>query len=459
VVAAPARASSDPTGGPTMDDGTTTNTTLGRRPGLGAPLASLPSTAISRLADDSRDWVASWNDPPEVSLAGRFSGGQPVGGPSTSEPSNGQAAESGRPTLAFTVVSRAQADRTPSPPVLPVVSRLAVAERTPELASGDHGSSVNFGLDADGAFSQGEVGDRPLVGERAISASGDGSMLPGSLFPASTEGQPGSLSNSTPVPLLRTVDGPSSLPRQGSPALFSPSSAPRATKKTATTTISRRFDASAPMPELAVGGRTSAGTFESSRSADVLSRSTVFRTAESTVDAGRGHSEPPHIDSTPSGSVLRTVPTLPEVGAAGTTLESVTRPSLPTLRRQSAGSEHTAGRGRDANAAWEERSSTDSSAGSGTGVDADQHAYQTEGAMVPASVQREPDADAPAPAPAQTVETATTPPAPPATGSTAQAEADIEALAGRLYERLRSRLRRELLDDRERAGLVLDRVR
>lgn len=47
----------------------------------------------------------------------------------------------------------------------------------------------------------------------------------------------------------------------------------------------------------------------------------------------------------------------------------------------------------------------------------------------------------------------------PAGASSTQAEADLELLAGRLYERLRSRFRRELLDDRERAGLVLDRVR
>jgi hypothetical protein len=46
-----------------------------------------------------------------------------------------------------------------------------------------------------------------------------------------------------------------------------------------------------------------------------------------------------------------------------------------------------------------------------------------------------------------------------ATGSSAQAETDLEMLAGRIYDRIRNRLRRELLDDRERAGLTLDRVR
>jgi hypothetical protein len=43
--------------------------------------------------------------------------------------------------------------------------------------------------------------------------------------------------------------------------------------------------------------------------------------------------------------------------------------------------------------------------------------------------------------------------------SSAQANTDVDALAARLYERLRHRLRRELLDDRERAGLLLDRTR
>lgn len=44
-------------------------------------------------------------------------------------------------------------------------------------------------------------------------------------------------------------------------------------------------------------------------------------------------------------------------------------------------------------------------------------------------------------------------------GSTAQAEAELEQLAGKLYERIRQRLRRELLDDRERSGFALDRMR
>ncbi len=44
-------------------------------------------------------------------------------------------------------------------------------------------------------------------------------------------------------------------------------------------------------------------------------------------------------------------------------------------------------------------------------------------------------------------------------GSTAQSEAELEQLAGKLYERIRQRLRRELLDDRERSGFALDRMR
>ena len=44
-------------------------------------------------------------------------------------------------------------------------------------------------------------------------------------------------------------------------------------------------------------------------------------------------------------------------------------------------------------------------------------------------------------------------------GAAAQADSDMDKLAATLYERLRQRLRRELLDDRERAGFALDRVR
>ena len=46
-----------------------------------------------------------------------------------------------------------------------------------------------------------------------------------------------------------------------------------------------------------------------------------------------------------------------------------------------------------------------------------------------------------------------------AAGAAAQSDSDMDKLAATLYERLRQRLRRELLDDRERAGFALDRVR
>ena len=50
--------------------------------------------------------------------------------------------------------------------------------------------------------------------------------------------------------------------------------------------------------------------------------------------------------------------------------------------------------------------------------------------------------------------------APGASGPTsAQADAELDRLAGKLYERIRQRVRRELLDDRERAGFALDGMR
>ena len=49
-------------------------------------------------------------------------------------------------------------------------------------------------------------------------------------------------------------------------------------------------------------------------------------------------------------------------------------------------------------------------------------------------------------------------PAAPSVGPAVGA-ADLDALAHSLYERIRTRLRRELLDDRERAGFLLDRMR
>ena len=47
-------------------------------------------------------------------------------------------------------------------------------------------------------------------------------------------------------------------------------------------------------------------------------------------------------------------------------------------------------------------------------------------------------------------------PRPPAEGGGGQSEADLERLAGRLYDRIRYRLRNEFLVDRERAGLWVD---
>ena len=43
--------------------------------------------------------------------------------------------------------------------------------------------------------------------------------------------------------------------------------------------------------------------------------------------------------------------------------------------------------------------------------------------------------------------------------TSAQADAELDRLAGKLYERIRQRVRRELLDDRERAGFALDGMR
>jgi hypothetical protein len=44
----------------------------------------------------------------------------------------------------------------------------------------------------------------------------------------------------------------------------------------------------------------------------------------------------------------------------------------------------------------------------------------------------------------------------PAPGAAAQSPQALDELAGRIYDRIRSRLRDELLVDRERAGLVTD---
>ena len=43
--------------------------------------------------------------------------------------------------------------------------------------------------------------------------------------------------------------------------------------------------------------------------------------------------------------------------------------------------------------------------------------------------------------------------------TSAQADVELDRLAVKLYERIRQRLRRELLDDRERAGFALDGMR
>ena len=107
-------------------------------------------------------------------------------------------------------------------------------------------------------------------------------------------------------------------------------------------------------------------------------------------------------------------------------------------------------------------SSTSSNPGT-TNTDSPGFSWTTDAYQV---LQREADAQGSSGGAATPTATATSEAGPspmaagaPPQGSSTQAEADLELLAGRLYERLRYRFRRELLDDRERAGLVLDRVR
>jgi hypothetical protein len=58
------------------------------------------------------------------------------------------------------------------------------------------------------------------------------------------------------------------------------------------------------------------------------------------------------------------------------------------------------------------------------------------------------------PGPFQTAETQVPPPQPASSGEVS--EPDLDELARRLYPRFRSRLRRDLLSDRERSGRLFD---
>lgn len=468
------RSAAESTAGPApREAGPTTNATLGHRPGLGAPLASLPSTAISRFGDDSRDWVASWNDPPEFAGSEALSGGRPAGGPNGSSDTAAKPGAESQGVLAplgRSVVSRVQAaEGVSAGPVLSVVSGFAAGEPIPPRAFGD------LGLDPNGSPIPRvpEVGDRPLVGGRAMSISVDGSFLPDS-----TDGYGASSSGSAPVPLLRTFDGPTSAQRPGSAPGFraasaaspgNPTSVPRATISTSAPTapnvpISRRFDSASSPSARATGALTPAGPDHHASRSAFPSLPAGFGAAEPTDHTGPSQPHSSDADRTPAGSELRTVPTMIGAAAVGTTFEAVAGPSAATLRRQASSPESSA----QWTAAWDERSNVTAGAAGGpmnAGSDVAQRAYQNDSTTMPASVQRESDADADAgtgggaTVPAASTDASPAPVGHPAAGSTAQAEADIEALAGRLYERLRSRLRRELLDDRERAGLVLDRLR
>ena len=75
--------------------------------------------------------------------------------------------------------------------------------------------------------------------------------------------------------------------------------------------------------------------------------------------------------------------------------------------------------------------------------------------MRPTDSCRNPQPNADAAAQAQSVQRAAAAEAPAVTGGPQSPEA-LDELAGRLYDRLRARLRDELLIDRERAGLLTD---
>ena len=459
--------------------------TVGLRRGLGSPMSSLPPSAVSRLADP--DPFAGWNDvpAPELPVAGRDltatgptaapgspgSPGSPTGGSrhtgfidaagsglvSRSPDSVPSASGSGASAQVSDGGSPAEESDTAAPVV-------AAGIDPREAGPGAHFDDPYVGL-------QRVSNGGPLIGQRRFDVVLQETLMPLSVSPHEVASAPVNLqwgSNTDDRAAAPRTTGPGS-------SVASVASVQRTADHTGSSSGSPRGAAS--VLRGSVPGRPAAASFGSSAgSASVSwpgtpSSAAVLRSL-STASAGGAPNRGPStfvgfaggeraggpVPPTVAGVVDPAAPWedepvsrwLPVVGGSGS--DQVRRvpetSAVPPAVRPSPSANPV----RNVVEVWREADEGPTPpAGQdlppGSGPPADGAPPAGNGAGDPGSGQ-----------------SAAAAPPTGAGGAGAGAagggsDADLDQLAGRLYERIRQRLRRELLDDRERAGFSLDRVR
>jgi hypothetical protein len=448
-------------GGPIVERGT-----LGARRGLGAPLAQLP-TSVQRRADDD-DPFAGWNDdPPAMPLlsAGTSGSDDESAAMSASVANQVPSSSTGSSSSGS---SSAGEEGAWAPPALPTVD--AVSSRTP---APDHIARIADTASEPQATVIGLLGERPIAASRIAGApltSATGSDVPASDAVVAVQR---SVSRES---VMRTGGSGDRIVTASSPASARTSSDPQRHDGTDSsgdgdTRIWRSADLdttgsdavrslpvatpAAPWPRAdeSVGFASQPGSTPLSVSLSTMTSRGVA--AGSSVSSASVSSA--SVSSAVSRSVDSSASRIIDSGSPAVRVmrsgDSVGAPALRTIGR-----------------ATEVVPRPIDDAGGGVGSVAT--LQRTDDADGESPVQRMDDSFV-APDDAGGATDSSSSPASPSSGasapgvsssgasgaSSAQSDADLDQLAGKLYDRLRFRLRRELLDDRERAGMALDRVR
>lgn len=460
--------------------------TLGRRVGVGAPLSALPPTAVARTAPDDDDGPRPpWERSSTADLP--LGPGAAVGASTRSLTGSGPLTGSGAST-GSSLQRSPEPDRTgasssgpssgPSAGTSPfmttnsgvVLPTLTVLSRMPADSSshavGPAADVISFddptGVSGTGSPDHGD-GSRPLLGDNGSMVGADGGT-PIGVIPTPEDIAP---SPTSALPVLRAVD-----PSPASPFLSSPSRSHFAASSTDSISASVGRQTEVLHRSVAPSSTDRSSNSGPGSGPTGGSTPTVMRTLapagtnrSAATDTARSGERAQLADSASIADhagkdIMQRLTSTPNTLTIARTAESASMPLV--LRSPSSPSPATSGA-----AAFGGPSSNAAGAGAGTGAGgSDGGAAFTWTTDAYDLLQREADGDgggapppsAPPPA-ADTAGAASAAAGAPAGGSSTQSEADLELLAGRLYERLRSRIRRELLDDRERAGLVLDRVR
>ncbi len=490
--------------------------TVGRRIGLGMPMNALPPSAISRLPES--DPFAGWNEsemplaPGSSSSTGSAEGG--VGGVTSAtagEGVRGITSASGGPDSTSVRRSADRASPGPSAPSSP-----HAAARGATYLDADGSTSTDPESPAAPALVlSGLVEHAPLVGHRRLDRSLDESLAPVSVAgtergvtsvrvrwgTGSDSPNPGTHENAGAGPgalINRSVDAPSD---SSSPAgsgrdnrthsgsresMVTPTASPNVSRLPSTGPVASGHTPSALSPQRSTeppgwspaplapagsaqrspagsGSPTSPGTanatttrVESSGGSAGASESSQVRTGERSEDepavplrqwqdthpvpsllvigsgAAIGREAGPLL-RTPDPSAGRAT-TLPVVNVNRAAAQASSTAALMLQREPQLGATQASGQSNNASPSSEqangdpETAPTPASNGGGesTAGGDESAAGGAAGASGPTS---------------------------------AQADAELDRLAGKLYERIRQRVRRELLDDRERAGFALDGMR